>query len=334
MGSKAIILGTTLCLLLGVAAARAASTKTIEVDCNQGKSINKALEDEHDELIVEISGLCAEDVVVERPHVTLRGVDPSTDGVAAVATAAENPLGAAVLIRGTHSVRLENLQLTNGARSGLMVQGTGSDIFVDGCDLQGNATNGIELREGFVEVSASEISGSTFGVNARNESTLRAFDTEISGGFAALLIQGKSGALVVNGSATASGLSLWLNEGSATVYYTDLTGRVHSTDGSNGFLVQLSLDGHFTVEGKSRLGMYGVTQTSPGIDNLVRQDSTLSLIDGLGSTTLVRDTSFTEFSNADLGGGSTLPSISCDVSSNALCPAPTTVGASTCSFCP
>lgn len=316
-------------------------SQTILVDCSEGDSINEALKSPAGELTIEISGLCEEDVVIERPHATLRGSDPSTDGIQAVATLAGNPLGAAVLIRGTHSVRLESLQLTGGARSGLNVLGTGNDISMEGCSLHGNGRNAIELRRGFLEMTSTQISEDNDGINAFDDSTVRVIDSDVSAGNnvsipglgVAMRIQINSGLLLVRGSATGD-RSLVLNEGSATVFFTDLNGTVLLGDGGNGFLVLLDLDGRFGVEGKSRLGLLGVTQTSTGTDNLVRQDSTLSLLAGAGPTTLVRDTAFTEFANGDLGAASTLPAITCDVSSNALCPAPTSVGASTCGFCP
>ena len=83
------------------------SAKTAKVDCFKGKSINAVLKAHKnvDELIIEIDGICDEDVLVQRDNVTLLGInldgsgDP-TDGIRAVSTDVVPPtFGVALLIR-------------------------------------------------------------------------------------------------------------------------------------------------------------------------------------------------------------------------------------------
>jgi hypothetical protein len=62
-------------------------TLTVAVNCSAAESINEALERKAEELIVEITGSCHEDVVIERNNVTLRGVTPGVTVVAASSTA-------------------------------------------------------------------------------------------------------------------------------------------------------------------------------------------------------------------------------------------------------
>lgn len=101
-------------LAFGASAAIAQTTATVNVDCSKGKSINKAL-DQHknaQSLIVEIEGMRHENVVVTRDSVTLRGANPATDGIQAVANATQ--IDAALWVRGAHQVVDENLKLTGG----------------------------------------------------------------------------------------------------------------------------------------------------------------------------------------------------------------------------
>lgn len=65
----------------GAGAAFAGSTKTVTVDCSKGQSINAALDDKSEELVVEVEGFCHEKVVIRRSGVTLRGSDPALDGI-------------------------------------------------------------------------------------------------------------------------------------------------------------------------------------------------------------------------------------------------------------
>jgi hypothetical protein len=75
------IVGAALILLMGLVAeaGSAPGVKTIRVDCNRGDSINQALADKADGLIIEVQGTCQEDVVVARDDVTLLGLgsDPT-----------------------------------------------------------------------------------------------------------------------------------------------------------------------------------------------------------------------------------------------------------------
>ena len=123
----------------------AQKSKTIKVDCSKGQSINKALEDKADELIIEISGMCEENVLVERHNVTLRGGDPAGDGIRAVD---EGDDDVALTIAGTLNVAVENLRLTGGER-GLTVNNViRGSVHVRNCNVEGNSRMGLKLEGG------------------------------------------------------------------------------------------------------------------------------------------------------------------------------------------
>jgi hypothetical protein len=90
----------------------------ISVDCTRGESINKALEKVASkkgvESVVEIHGMCEENVVVRGlTNVTLRGTDPEQDGIRSVGQENELfPYSSALMIADSHVVRVENLMLT------------------------------------------------------------------------------------------------------------------------------------------------------------------------------------------------------------------------------
>lgn len=74
-----------------------------------------------DDLVVEIKGLCEENVVVNRERVTLRGTNPASDGIRAAAL--DTPGSFALLVRSSY-VRIENLKITGGQTYGLVISHT------------------------------------------------------------------------------------------------------------------------------------------------------------------------------------------------------------------
>ena len=117
--SWCVFMGVGLVLLFcfGAEAKDESGVKTILVDCDKGDSINKALGEKADELIIKIKGMCQEHVVIERDNVTLLGSDPAVDGI-------KGPIGdpeaiALVELRQTADVRLENLMITGSEGIGI-----------------------------------------------------------------------------------------------------------------------------------------------------------------------------------------------------------------------
>ena len=96
------------------AASSAPPSETVSVDCTRGKSVSEAIAaSKARKLRVEVSGTCAETVVVERIGVTISGtaaggatIDPPDVGGV--------PSGPAVRALGAHELALEDLVLTGG----------------------------------------------------------------------------------------------------------------------------------------------------------------------------------------------------------------------------
>ena len=130
------------CLLMPAAptpsVAARASAGTLKVNCHKGESVNKALAKDPDaaSLVVEISGLCKENVVVTRDRVTLRGADPATDGIQAAGNTEQTD--AAVWVRGAQLVVVENLKLTGGFTGLLATEVSVPHLRVNNCRLEGN----------------------------------------------------------------------------------------------------------------------------------------------------------------------------------------------------
>lgn len=130
--------------------------KTVTVNCAKGESIQDAVDKDVGPLVVEVIGLCAENVRIERKAVTLRGADPATDGIQGVV--ADPPVATALAVVYSDAVRLENLSVRGGPAGGVGIWF--SHAAVENCRITGNATTGLHLSSNSfldaVELTLSE----------------------------------------------------------------------------------------------------------------------------------------------------------------------------------
>jgi hypothetical protein len=151
----------------------------VEVDCTKGESIGVALERPvvfERRIIVTVSGTCAENLVIERDDVTLRGAVPgagidapdATQPAIRVDGARRTSIEALSIRGGQHGVRLtggaaarlRDSRVFEAAEDGLRVDG-GSSAEVDDCVMEGNGQEGVTAR-GTVTVRGSTIRGNRF----------------------------------------------------------------------------------------------------------------------------------------------------------------------------
>lgn len=124
-----------------------ADPKVVVVDCDKGKSLQDTLDSNDDPLVIEIQGLCFENVTVRRRDgLTIRGTDPLFDGIRGMAS---DPLPRGVLdIRYSDQIRIENLSMNatppDGPFAALNVEQ--SNVIVEDCQIDGNARRGANIR--------------------------------------------------------------------------------------------------------------------------------------------------------------------------------------------
>ena len=149
---RKVILGLSACLLLCSVVTvdvyggndddddKKPKVRTVKVDCFKGKSINKALKKhKKNEVIIEIDGICTENVIVERGNVTLRGSDPATDGIRA--TSSDDIV---LTIRDVRGVTVENLKVTGGL-DGIRLADS-INVTVNNCLIEDNRRVGLLAR--------------------------------------------------------------------------------------------------------------------------------------------------------------------------------------------
>jgi len=185
-GLVLVCIGLVLFICPAAEAKDESGAKTVIVDCEKGDSINEALEEKADELVIEIVGTCQEDVVIERNNVTLRGAGSGATVVAASSTAIyldrvsrvslenlsaqggiEGPGdigGAGVAVVLSTGVSVSDLVVELGQSKGMIV--AGSEVIISDSDfrdnngygLQGNASK-LFFLGGEVELSGNSYEG-------------------------------------------------------------------------------------------------------------------------------------------------------------------------------
>jgi parallel beta-helix repeat protein len=157
LGSRALAALGIVSALLAAQPAAAKSGKAIEVDCGAGATIAAALASIGREGgTVLVSGVCHENVVLDRDGVTLQSEPAGAAGI--VGPAADTP---AVLVTGRHVVVSGFGTITGGPNGdGIRVAGGGSAEII-GNTVANNGRHGISVIESsFAAVEGNEVSGS------------------------------------------------------------------------------------------------------------------------------------------------------------------------------
>ena len=280
---------------------------TVTVDCDAGDRITDALSEPAVELTIEISGMCTEDVEITRTDVTLRGSDPTMDGIMS------DPAGLmqqALTVRNTSRVNVENLKLT-GAGNGIGINDS-FGVGLNNCNLVDNEFAGAIVGTGsavtFTDTDVAAPNPPTDarlsrGIWATNGSRVSCFDCTVTGYRDALMV--------------SVGSSLFVNGGSFT------GGTQESLDVFDNSSVQMAnamIDGRVSVRTKSVVHLTNTVQSNTSLFNRSRTGSSLV---AENSTVLLGDAQVGEFANiAILDSSSVSGHLGCFEGGDAFCSDP------------
>lgn len=327
-------------------------TKTVDVDCAAGDSIAAALTRKADELIINISGLCVEDVTVRRDRVTFRGTNPLTDGIQAATT--DDIFGAALLIRESRFIRIENLKLTGAPRTGLRIENARRHIYVDNCRLEGNDNFGLVVLGGLVDVTDTVITGNGDAGIAASESGFVLCDNCTVGGNPADdegfgIISSLASSVQLRNSTVTANFALEADAGAfITVRDSTITANpdpvfgfglaVIASDNGEVTLFDSTLHGSIQVGSQGQVFLTAVDQTSNPFDNQVFDNGNLRARGRGGPTpvptNLLGTTSFQRFARGIFQSGANLDVLTCTLGADAVCTGGVTKTSSTCALCP
>jgi hypothetical protein len=279
--------------------------QTMAVDCAAGESIEDALAKakKADGLVVSISGMCEENVTIERDHVALLGGDPEADGIRGV-SGIDAP---AIRIKHGYGVVLENLTVEDGDGGG--VRADWSSLTVRNCRIRHNELFGVYLSGAtawFWDVAVSE--NSSIGVRLHQAAALVAEDSVFNDnvGYQVAVVSGSRTDLHRCSIEGSGGLDSELG----SFIYTHQTsvlaveGRaLSSTWNSQVFMANGELSGSVAVFENSGMDLSWVDHTSNASVNQVSFNSYLAVD---VSTHLLGPVIVSEFSTLTLTNDSVL----------------------------
>lgn len=323
----------------GLVATTAASVKTVKVDCNKNQTIQKALETKADELIIEIEGLCVEDVEIHRARVTLLGQDPAVDGIRATA-GSDDPRQSALHIRNARRVRLENLRFEGSSWNGVRVTNSFDGIDFVNVVLTDNTVRGLTLIDSTATMIDSSITGNGDPVVGSGSGAYS---------FGSSIFVCERCTILDNPSAT-QGTALIVDQGEATVRESTVGGRtgirtvgsaqaslrdssvdavtaLFATESSNLVVANSATQGQLLAAGTSHLELFDSIHT--GTDPSFAFDDAYVWTNGSidGTMTLL------DFARARLVNGADLGGVACIDAAQAVCSFGAAVGFSSCGGC-
>lgn len=359
MRAHLLVAGLLPLFVAASAATAAAQTATVTVDCDHHQSVNRALR-RHPQaaaLIVEIEGLCTENVVVTRDRVTLRGGDPATDGIQATANA--EPIDAAVWVRGAHLVTIENLRLTGGYAGLLASEASTPHTRVVNSRLEGNAAYGVLLEAALVQVVDSVLdSNGNVNAGAFNGSRFECNGCTLSnplgsGGLGTFQnnVLALTGSAVILAESTLTEGGVSVNNASALVFDSTIEARppgpgippaLFMVD-SQGGLTRTEVAGAMRLGQGSNLQLAGVVQTRADGGNTAEDNAYVRIGDAPPAAggppsvpSIVLGLTLRNFSTGSLLQTSQIDgNLTCVLGADAVCVNPANVnGPSSCGQCP
>lgn len=343
-------------------AAAQASAGLEKVNCHKGESVNKALAKQPGAaaLVVEIDGTCHENVVVTRDRVTLRGTDPATDGIQAVANADQSD--AAVWVRGAQFVIIENLKLKGGFTGLTATDANLPFLRMLNCRVEGSAQFGVVLETSLLTAedttvgpnarfSVGAFAGSRFecrGCTIAHAPASPAFDTVfVSTGSQFFLFD----STLTGGSINASNSQVNVSDSTLQAFAALGASSVFAGASSQVNLTRTQVEGPMRFFGGTTASLAGVTQTpgsTPGPTPNFADEAAFVRVGAVPPfcasppcapappiQSSVLGFNLNNFANASLFPNTSVTgNINCTLGANAVCPGAVTVsGTANCGLC-
>jgi len=324
-----------LCLPASVSA-KPRPSATVEVDCTdpdptKHDSINDALTNPAEELIIEITGMCHEHVVIHRSYVTLIGTDPAVDGIKGPVEG-EPYEGLVEVGSGATAVELKNLTVAGSGKRGVWVR-TAGRVKITNCWLLDNDLLGFQASDGYAWILNTRFAGNGW-MGARLNRGGRLIcdgcvfkdngDWEVSSVEASHAYLDNSEISGQNGVLAETGGFVGGDNSSITAIDRAIL-AVHQGEviWSGG-----PISGGILALVKAVVSLDQVTQ-GDSFSNLFLQDSTLEI----QNSSLLGNTTLNTFSNGAAWGSTVFGTLSCLNGANLYCDAEVTKSSSSCGLC-
>jgi len=303
---------------LSPAAAPTAPAKTVVVNCAKGGRISTALANNDGPLVIEVRGICPENLRIERNDLTLRGRDPARDGVQGVAA---DPQPSALEFYHANRISLENISVSDGPGRG--IGAWYSDLTMTNCRVERNGSTGVHVS------AASGLTGSGLvvshnhgsGILSQRQALTQCLDSRLDGntGFAGYAawngvlilgaqISGEKGILACCGAYVEVYCEDGASESLCGLDATDTAVSVGDRGGTANLYGVGPFSGRVMAWSGGSVGIWGGQQSLPvGVSNVLSDSARLSTgaWEG-GPPTSLAETNLNLFSRAGLLDGTVL----------------------------
>jgi len=147
------------------------------VNCNQGKTIQDALDKANDADTIEVLGACNENIIIENNRITLKAINGAT-------LTASNPAARTILIRGLNTKILDFASISGG-NTVIGVQ-RGSSAIIQNNTIEGGSEGGILVNQSSYgriigNVIQNHLGAFSDGITVRQSASADIFSNTISG---------------------------------------------------------------------------------------------------------------------------------------------------------
>lgn len=317
------------CLLMAAAAAQAAKipempvarkpAPPIVVNCNQGGSVQAAIDAHPGPVEIQIAGICVENVFVRDQDVTLRGTQqPSLDGIRSA-----DPAFPALTVRGSVIAETSDLSFSNSPGTGVAIRG-GAIMRFANCLFANNGTTGLRVDSGaFVRGDGLTFTGNANSNTNTSDAQFFCVACDFNGGGPAAV--STRGAIVsLNDCAVTGELGIVADEVGAFVDFDCTSDTPHACSlnvsgpaaiatfsgtarllGAGSFTGQLIADDRGTVRLDGSIQRLGAANGQPNLADTLGEIIVAPLLDvSSAAQSLILDTAATHFARVLLEGNS------------------------------
>src|SRR5688500_13598748 len=238
------------------------------VDCSKGQSINKALKTNADPLEIEFSGTCAEDVLIARDRVSLRGTgsSPMIVGASGVPFADRQP---GILLRGASDVLLAGFTVHDTDSRAIEARGS-SALAIENVLATGSRTGLLLVEQSSALVRNSSFDGNTGdGIGVWDNSALMLEGAITANGNTRVGIIASGGSsltVAIAGASTTANNNLlgYLLQLGAQALMSSASPTTTTASGNGSIGLAVSSESHWSGGATVSNSVYGITVEAAG----------------------------------------------------------------------
>jgi len=156
----------------------------VTVNCNNGESIQAAVDASRAPAEIRITGICVENVLIRDKDISLRGTQkPSLDGIRSAIAATP-----ALTVRGSVIATISDLSFSRSAGAGMAIRG-GASMTLANCLFESNVASGLRVDSGAFVIANDSIFTANRGTSTSvSDAQFFCISCDVTGGVPAAVV--------------------------------------------------------------------------------------------------------------------------------------------------